>query len=197
MKRRFGKLAAAVLLFPAVLLCLTGCAKAPNSSAAAETVVSDDTDGVNRNTEDATDESADHPEEDLTEDELAEAIRPIPVLVIQANDHTFYADPEDNTSVEALIEKLSAEPLELDLHDYGSFEKVGPLPWTLPTNDTSITTAPGDVILYQGVQLTIYYDENTWNLTRLAKIRDVTKEELLEVFGEGNVAVTFWVEWSE
>ena len=53
------------------------------------------------------------------------------------------------------------------------------------------------MILYQGDQITVYYDENTWNFTRLAKIGSVTREELLEAFGEGNVTVTFWTEWSE
>lgn len=80
---------------------------------------------------------------------------------------------------------------------YGNFEKVGPLPFELPRNDETITTEPGDIILYQGNQITIYYDENTWNFTRLAKIDNVTREELLDVLGSGDVTVTFWIEWSE
>ena len=83
------------------------------------------------------------------------------------------------------------------MHDYGNFEKVGPLPFELPRNDETITTEPGDIILYQGNQITIYYDENTWNFTRLAKIDNVTREELLDVLGSGDVTVTFWIEWSE
>ena len=79
----------------------------------------------------------------------------------------------------------------------GNFEKVGDLPWELPRNDETITTGPGDVILYQGDQITIYYDENTWDFTRLARIEDVSREELLEAFGVGDVTVRFWVEWSE
>lgn len=116
------------------------------------------------------------------------------VLVIEANGHTFHADFEDNSSAEALKEQLGSSVIELNLHDYGNFEKVGSLPWTLPRNDTSITTVPGDVILYQGNQITIYYDENAWNFTRLAKIRDVTKADLLEAFGSGDVTVRFWAE---
>ena len=135
--------------------------------------------------------------EDMMNEELADAIRPIPTLVIEANDHIFYADPEDNSSADALIEKLSTGEIELELHDYGSFEKVGPLPWELPRNDESISTVPGDVILYQGNQITIYYDKNTWDFTRLAKIEGVTKEDLLDVFGESDVTVKLWVEWSE
>ena len=121
----------------------------------------------------------------------------IPVLVITAEDKTFYADLEDNSSAEALIEKLSSGEVVIDLHDYGNFEKVGPLPWELPSNDETITTQPGDVILYQGSQITIYYDENTWDFTRLAKIPDITKDELLEAFGDGNDSVTFSIEWRE
>ena len=133
----------------------------------------------------------------LMTEKQADAIKPSADLVIEANGHTFYADFEDNSSADALKEKLSSGPLEIELHDYGHFEKVGSLPWSLPRNDESITTEPGDVILYQGDQITVYYDENTWNFTRLAKIGSVTREELLEAFGEGNVTVTFWAEWSE
>ena len=121
----------------------------------------------------------------------------VPVLVITTEDKTFYADLEDNSSAEALIEKLSSGEVTIDLHDYGSFEKVGSLPWDLPRNDETITTCPGDVILYQGDQITIYYDENTWDFTRLAKIPDATKDVLLEAFGEGNVSATFSIEWRE
>ena len=133
----------------------------------------------------------------LMTEKQADAIKPSAVLVIEANGHTFYADFEDNSSADALKEKLSSGPLEIELHDYGHFEKVGSLPWSLPRNDESITTEPGDVILYQGDQITVYYDENTWNFTRLAKIGSVTREELLEAFGEDNVTVTIWAEWSE
>ena len=126
-----------------------------------------------------------------------EAIRPMATLVIEANDHVFYASFEDNSSADALREKLNSGGIELELHDYGGFEKVGSLPWELPRNDTSISTVPGDIILYQGNQLTIYYDKNTWNFTRLAKISGASKDKLLEVLGEGNVTVKLSLEWSE
>lgn len=131
-------------------------------------------------------------------EELGEATaQTAPILGIQANDRLFYASFEDNSSAKALIEKLSAAELELQLHDYGDFEKVGSLPWELPRNDVSITTEPGDVILYQGDQITIYYGENTWSFTKLAHINGVTREELLDALGDGDVTVCLWVEWSE
>ena len=127
----------------------------------------------------------------------ADAIRPVPTLVIEANGHTFYASFEDNPSAKAFAEKLNGGEIEIGLNDYGGFEKVGELPWTLPRCDEQITTKPGDVILYQGNQLSVYYDKNTWSLTRLARIGGVTREELLEVFGDGGVSVKLRVEWSE
>ncbi len=127
----------------------------------------------------------------------AEATRPRPMLLIRAGDRTFCASLEDNSSAEALAEELSKAPLELCMRDYGGFEKVGDLPWELPTNDESITTVPGDVILYRGRQITLYYAGNTWSFTRLGRIGNVSGEELLEVLGGGDVTVTFSVEWSE
>lgn len=133
----------------------------------------------------------------LTTNDLNMVTQSTPTLVIVANDKVFYATMEDNSSAEAFRDYLSSEAIVVEMHDYGSFEKVGPLPWSLPRNDEQITTAPGDVILYQGNQITIYYDENTWSFTRLAKIENATREELLDAFGDGNVTVDFWVEWSE
>ena len=83
------------------------------------------------------------------------------------------------------------------MSDYGNFEKVGDLPYELPTNDEEITTKPGDIILYQGNKITIYYDENTWRFTKLGNIGNVNAEELKEVVGRGDVTVEFSVEWTE
>ena len=125
------------------------------------------------------------------------AVKSTPTLVIEAGGRTFYATLMDNSSAQALVEKLSSGPVQVDMRDYGRFEKVGPLPWSLPRNDESITTEPGDVILYLGNQITIYYDRNTWDFTRLARIENVTQEDLLSAFGDGDVTICFSIEWSE
>ena len=126
-----------------------------------------------------------------------EPIRQTCVLVIEANGKVFYANFEDNSSAGALKEKLNSGAITVDMHDYGGFEKVGALPWDLPRNDRQITTVPGDVILYLGNQITIYYDENSWNFTRLARIGNATKDELLAALGDGDASVKFSVEWGE
>jgi hypothetical protein len=95
-----------------------------------------------------------------------------------------------NSSTEALKELLRAGPVTINMRDYGNMEKVGSFGRSLPTNDERITTEPGDLILYQGNSLVIYYAPNTWSFTRLGKINGVTQAELINILGEGNVTVT-------
>ncbi|GAB6393095.1 MAG: alpha/beta hydrolase [Treponematales bacterium] len=103
---------------------------------------------------------------------------------------TFTATLVKNSSTAALLALLKEGPVTIQMHDYGNFEKVGGLGKTLPTNDERITTKSGDLILYQGNALVIYYAPNTWTFTRLGKIDDVTPEELKAALGEGDVTVT-------
>lgn len=129
--------------------------------------------------------------------DLDAAVEPRATLIIETERRAFCATLADNPSAEALKDRLNDGPIAVEMADYGHFEKVGPLPWALETTDEEITTEPGDVILYQGDKLTIYYDENAWTFTRLAKIEDVTREELLEALGDGDVTVLLYLEWSE
>ena len=113
------------------------------------------------------------------------------VFYAHVNGNVLTVAAEDNTSADAFLQLLKAGDVTVEMSDYGSFEKVGPLGTSLPTNDERITTEPGDVILYQGDQITIYYDENTWSFTRLGKVRNLTAEELRDALGRGDVTVTF------
>ena len=113
---------------------------------------------------------------------------------IEVNGHTLTATLADNSSAKAFAELIRSEPLTIEMNDYGGFEKVGRLSKNLPKNNEQITTEAGDIILYQGNQVTIYYDENTWNFTRLGKIDNITQAELKEILGTGSVSVTFSLE---
>ena len=99
--------------------------------------------------------------------------------------------PENNSSAKAFIALLQKGDLTVDMHDYGNFEKVGSIGSNLPRNDNPITTKPGDVILYKGNQITIYYDENSWNFTKLGEVQGVGQRELKSILGNGNVSVRF------
>ncbi len=111
-------------------------------------------------------------------------------LKISVNGKELTATLEDNSSAKALAKLLKKGALTIEMSDYGSFEKVGDLPQSLPRNDETITTVPGDIILYQGSRITIYYDENTWNFTKLGSIDNITQEELKAILGGGDVTVT-------
>ncbi len=115
-------------------------------------------------------------------------------LKIHVNDTTFMATLEENSSAKAFAEFLAQGDMTLDMHDYGSFEKVADLPRSFPRNDKQIDTDAGDIILYQGNSITIYYDKNSWNFTRLARIDNVNKKRLQQILGKGNVKATFSVE---
>ncbi|MBA1392709.1 hypothetical protein EQ500_02290 [Lactobacillus sp. XV13L] len=75
------------------------------------------------------------------------------------------------------------------MHDYGNFEKVGNLPWTLPENNETMNTKPGDIILYQGNQLSIYYGTNSWSLTPIARIKNAQQQNLSRLLGKKSVTV--------
>ena len=115
-------------------------------------------------------------------------------LKIHVNDTAFTATFEENSSAKTFAEFLAQSDLTLDMHDYGSFEKVADLPRSFPRNDKQIDTDAGDIILYQGNSITIYYDKNSWNFTRLARIDNVNKKRLQQILGKGNVKATFSVE---
>lgn len=111
-------------------------------------------------------------------------------MTITANGHTMTATMHGNGATEALRQRLDDGGLTLRLSDYGDFEKVGALGFTLPRSDNRTTTQPGDIVLYQGNQIVIFYGSNTWDYTRLGHIDNATAEGLRQTLGEGDVTVT-------
>ena len=86
---------------------------------------------------------------------------------------------------------LREAPICFTASDYGGFEKVGALGRSLPTNNSQIATRPGDVILYSGDQIVLFYGSNSWSYTRLGKIEYASLAELKSFLkaGEGDIAV--------
>ena len=113
-------------------------------------------------------------------------------MLLEVNGYTFEVELENNSSAKALREYVSKEKRTLSLDDYGNFEKVGDLGITLPRKDETITTKEGDLILYLGNKLCLYYNQNTWDFTKLGHIKDTT--HLKEVLGKGSVQVTLLME---
>ena len=96
---------------------------------------------------------------------------------------------ENNESVEAL-KTLAEEGLRIDMSMYGGFEQVGSIGQSLPRDDQQTTTASGDIVLYSGNQLVVFYGSNSWAYTRLGHITDQTPEQMKALLGSGDVTIT-------
>lgn len=101
---------------------------------------------------------------------------------------------EVNQSVNALKELVRNEDLTIGMSMYGGFEQVGSIGTSLVRNDSQITTQPGDIVLYSGNQIVVFYGSNSWSYTRLGKITDRDAQQLKELLGNGNVTITITAE---
>lgn len=110
-------------------------------------------------------------------------------LKVQVEEATFTAVLEDNQAVSEFVQMLEEEPVILRMSDYSGFEKIGSLGSRLTTSDSRITAVSGDLVLYQGNQIVIFYGSNSWSYTRIGKIEDLTGWE--EALGSGDIEVTF------
>ena len=111
---------------------------------------------------------------------------------VQVGDVVFSATLEENEAVSALVEMMQESPVVIQMSDYSGFEKVGPLGASLPVNNSQTTTQAGDIVLYNGNQIVIFYGFNSWSYTRLGHIDDLTGWE--EALGSEDVTVTFSLE---
>ncbi|MCF0253281.1 MAG: hypothetical protein HUK26_02965 [Duodenibacillus sp.] len=114
------------------------------------------------------------------------------VIYATVEGRTLPVELADNSSARALAARLAAGDVSYGADDYGGFEKVGDLGFALPANDEEIAVGPGDVILYQGRRLCLYYAANAWDFTRMGRIRYASAAEL-DAFlkpGRGRVRVT-------
>lgn len=111
---------------------------------------------------------------------------------VNVNGQDFTATLEQNSAVSALVQMMENGPVTLQLSDYAGFEKVGPLGQSLPASNSQTTTQSGDIVLYQGNQIVMFYGSNSWSYTRIGRIDDLTGWE--EALGSGDVTVTLSVE---
>ena len=111
---------------------------------------------------------------------------------VQVGGSTFTATLEENEAVNELVKMMEQGPVTIQMSDYSGFEKVGSLGTSLPASNRQTTTRAGDIVLYQGNQLVIFYGSNSWSYTRLGHIDDLTGWE--EALGSGEVTVTFSLE---
>ena len=115
-------------------------------------------------------------------------------MIVTIGETKLTATLADNSSAKALHKALKKRTITVKMRDYGNMEKVGFLKKFFPKNDQQITTEVGDLVLFHGCMLVIYYAPNSWNFTRLGKIDNITREELVKLLGIGTVKVTLSLE---
>ena len=99
---------------------------------------------------------------------------------------------EDNASVDALKELCADGPLTVACSMYGGFEQVGSLGASMPRNDVPTVTEAGDIVLYSGNQIVVFYGSNSWSYTRLGRVTDRTAAEMADLLGNGDTSLTLY-----
>lgn len=115
-------------------------------------------------------------------------------LMLKIGDKKVDVSWEENESVGALMDMCKDSPLEIQMSMYGGFEQVGSLGTNLPRNDSQTTTSSGDIVLYSGNQIVVFYGSNSWSYTRLGHITDQDNEGMAELLSQGDVTITISVE---
>ena len=117
-------------------------------------------------------------------------------VVLKVGGNTMTATLTDNEATRELTKLLEHGDIIIRMSDYGGFEKVGALPQSFPTSNTQITTVPGDIMLYLGNQMVIFYGSNSWSYTRLGKIDGATASNLRQFLGNGNITLVLSLQTS-
>ena len=110
---------------------------------------------------------------------------------VKINDEVFDFKLENNSATQELIKELKKGNVTVNASEYGGFEKVGDLGFSLPANDENVETNPGDIVLYQGDKVSLFYGSHSWSYTKLGKIDNVDSNKLKEVLGSGDVTLEF------
>ena len=108
---------------------------------------------------------------------------------VQVGDYNFTATLENNAAVEELLDMMKEGPVTIQMDDYSGFEKVGPLGRSLTTSNSQTTTSAGDIVLYSGSNIVMFYGSNSWSYTRIGKIDDLTDWE--KALGSGSITAVF------
>ncbi len=123
--------------------------------------------------------------ENTKEPEETEVVK----MNVQIADAVFTAVLEDNAAVREFVDMMLQSPVTIRMNDYGSFEKVGALGKSLTASDRQTTTTAGDIVLYQGNQIVMFYGSNAWSYTRIGHIDDLSGWE--DALGTGSITAVF------
>ena len=109
------------------------------------------------------------------------------------NDTNIPVTWENNEAVKELKEQSSKETIEVNMSMYGDWEQVGSLQKSYTRNDTQLTANNGDIMLYCGNQIVLFYGQNSWSYTKLGKM-NLSEKEITALLSNGDVKLTITCE---
>ena len=178
----------ALLSVVAVCAFLTACNKAQEKEATE--AVAQPTVQISSFANETPPTDADRGAETQPQDEADQTQAKDTELQMTINDTPVTVEWEDNESVQALKELCREQTLTIDMSMYGGFEQVGSIGAVLPQNDVQTTTSPGDIVLYSGDQMVVFYGSNSWTYTRLGHITDQSESDMTQLLANGDTTVT-------
>ncbi len=115
-------------------------------------------------------------------------------MVMKIDDTQVSVDWENNKAVEALRDMAKDGDVTIQMSMYGGFEQVGSIGQNLPQEDVKMTTSAGDIVLYVGNQMVVFYGSNSWDYTKLGHISDRDEAEMAELLSNGDVTITISID---
>ena len=115
-------------------------------------------------------------------------------MIMKIGDTKVNVEWEDNQAVEALRDMAKDGDITIQMSMYGGFEQVGSIGQSLPRDDKQTTTSSGDIVLYSGNQMVVFYGSNSWSYTRLGHISDKDEAEMADLLSQGDVTITISTE---
>jgi hypothetical protein len=114
------------------------------------------------------------------------------VLTLAVDGKALDVEWKQNASVRTL-KALARGVIDVRATNYGGFEQVADLGSALPRDDSRMTSEPGDVFLYMGNQIVLFYGSNDYSYTPLGKIKGMSQGDLAELLGKRSVQITLTV----
>lgn len=115
-------------------------------------------------------------------------------MTMKIGDTKVNVEWEDNQAVERLRDMAKDGDITIQMSMYGGFEQVGSIGQSLPRDDKQTTTRSGDIVLYSGNQMVVFYGSNSWSYTRLGHISDKNETEMADLLSQGDVKITISIE---
>ncbi len=190
---RSGKIIAASFVVITLLICFSACGSGNTeliTDTNSQTEVTSQKSDEQTTAETTVPPAESKPEETQSEkSKETEEYPTVKTLTMKIGGTTVAVDWEENESVAALAELVKDQPLTIQMSMYGGFEQVGSLGTGLPRNDAQTTTQTGDIVLYSGNQIVVFYGTNFWAYTRLGHITDKTAAQMNDLLGNGDVTI--------